>query len=82
MICSPGLLNGELARIPKIFESNAYPGNIIKYVIDSKIRQFKEPAVLGPSRWSIYLKLPLIDRKCQLLTEFQLVSLQATMLLS
>lgn len=44
-ICSPSFLNGELARLKKIFESNGYPTNVIKRIIDGKIILFKEPVV-------------------------------------
>lgn len=40
---SPSLLNEELLMIQDISESNGYPTNIIKRVIDSNIRRFKEP---------------------------------------
>lgn len=60
------LLDGELSRIQKNFESNVYTTNVIKGVIDGKIRRFKEPVVLGPNRYQIYLQLPWLSRKCQL----------------
>lgn len=53
MICSPELLDGELTKIRNIFESNGYPINVIKRVIDSKTRQFKEPVVFGLSQCPI-----------------------------
>lgn len=69
MICSPSLLNGELARIQEIFKGNDYSTNVIRWVIYRKIRWFKEPVILGLSWFPIYLKLPWLGRKCQLLTD-------------
>lgn len=69
MICSPNLLDCELEKLHSIFVNNGYPSNIIKRVIARKVRRFKEPAVLGPSRCPIYLKLPWLGRNGKLIAD-------------
>lgn len=68
MISSPGLFDEELASIYKrYFESNGYSANIMKRVIDGKVRRFKEQSLPGLSRCPINLKLAWLERTRQLL---------------
>lgn len=59
----------QTAIIQKFFECYGYPANIIRCVIDSKIKRFEEPYVLVRSRCPIYLKLSWLGRMCQILSE-------------
>lgn len=60
------MLSEELARFQNNFVENSFPA--IR-VIEHKIRRFKESLVLEHSRCTIYLKLPWLARKLQLLAD-------------
>lgn len=78
MICSSCTLQQELDRIRCILLNNGYPANIIKRTIEHKTEKFSKPPEFRPSLCLIYLKLPWLGRKHQILTDKDFNSIPST----
>ena len=62
-ICSPELLDPELARIAEIFRANGYPDDVVKSITRRTINDFNQQQLAphtSPPKAAVYLRLPYI----------------------
>ena len=62
-ICSPELLDPELARIAEIFRANGYPDDVVKSITRRTINDSNQQQLAphtSPPKAAVYLRLPYI----------------------
>ena len=62
MIFSKRILEMELKKINKIFFSNNCPEIVILNIIKYKISKFKNNKTFGPTKFSVYIKIPWLSQ--------------------